>query len=333
MMRSSLDRGRADAIRAEEAPQREVENRLRETRLGALRADLEFETKARERDAADYTRAEAAFGNFQKMTDAMDWSRPDSLKQYQSLQKQFVPEITRHKSVLGKFTAYNQAVMASQDFTDKMTMATQLADMRKQLVNAGLGAEAMGIGKEVESGRKTMEEAIAEFSDMLRYTTQKEKAETQANAERLRAIAPQINADAKIDAIEARLYAEQEGGFGGTSRGERGEKMDELSKMEAKSLIDRIDKASEAYRVLPPHEGEKRRSALRNLNYLKGEYEKLKQSVGQPAAPRAAETPAPAKTVTPAADDKVVVEKNGKRYRLPRRQLEQAQQEGYTLIQ
>ena len=313
---------RADAIRAEEAPQREVENRLRETRLGALRADLEFETKARERDVADYTRAEAAFGNFQKMTDAMDWSRPDSLKQYQSLQKQFVPEITRHKSVMGKFTAYNQAVMASQDFTDKMTMATQLADMRKQLVNAGFGAEAMGIGKSVERGEKSMEDAITEFSELLRSNKQKETEAAQARAVELRR-AP----------WDARMDAEMDGGYGGVSRGERGEKIDELTKMEAKGLLDRISKADEKLRALPLNQTDQRDAALRELNAAKVEYRKLKQSVGQPAAPRAAETPAPAKTVTPAADDKVVVEKGGKRFRLPRRQLEQAQQEGYTLIQ
>jgi hypothetical protein len=313
---------RADAIRAEEAPMREVENRLRETRLGALRADLEFETKARERDVADYTRAEAAFGNFQKMTDAMDWSRPDSLKQYQSLQKQFVPEITRHKSVLGKFTAYNQAVMASQDFTDKMTMATQLADMRKQLVNAGYGAEAMGIGKSVERGEKTMEEAITEFSELLRSNKLAETEAAQARAVELRRAS-----------VDARVEGELAGAYGGTSRGERGEKIDELTKMEAKGLLDRIAKADEKLRALPLNQTDMREAALRELNAAKVEYRKLKQSVGQPAAPRAAETPAPAKTVTPAADDKVVVEKGGKRFRLPRRQLEQAQQEGYTLIQ
>lgn len=320
---------RADKIQADEAPQREVEQRLRQKRLEALSTSLQVEEEARQRDAKDLVRADTAFGKFQAMTDAMDWSRPDALQQYQSLQKQFVPDITRHKSVLGKFNAYNQAVMGSQDFTDKMTMATTMADMRRQLINAGFGAEAMAAGKAVERGEKTMEEAITEFSDLLRSNKEQETRDKFDRDVQLRR-AP----------TDARVEGEMIGAYGGTSRGERGEKMDELTKMEAKSLLDRIEKANEAYRVLPPNESEKRRSALRNLNNLKGQYDKLKQSMkaaephytGNAEANRQpAETPA--KVSAPATDEKVVVEKGGKRFRLPRRQLEQAQQEGYTLIE
>lgn len=259
---------RADKIQAEEAAERQVKLTLLRRNLEQTERENLVNEEARQRDAKDLVRADTAFGKFQAMTDAMDWSRPDALQQYQSLQKQFVPEITRHKSVLGKFNAYNQAVMGSQDFTDKMTMATTMADMRRQLINAGYGAEAMAAGKAVERGEKTMEEAITEFSDLLRSNKEQETRDKFDRDVQLRR-AP----------TEAKVEGEMIGDYGGTSQGERGEKMDELTKMEAKSLLDRIGEADKALRVLPTNDTVKREAALRELQAAKIEYRKLKQSM------------------------------------------------------
>lgn len=326
-----IARQRQDAIRAEEAPDREMERRLRAKRLEQLSSQMLVEDEARRRDAADLVRSDTAFNEFQKNAEALDWSRPDALKTYQSLQKQFVPSITRHKSGMAKFQAYNAAVMGSQDYTAKMATATQMADLRKQLIDEGLGAESFAIGKSVERGEKSVEDAVSEFADLLKHTReQKEQRKFEQQVQLRRA------------PTEARIDGELMGAYGGTSRGERGERVDDLTKMEAKSLIDRIDKADEALRTIPPSETSKREEALRNLNSAKAQYRKLKESLksggsasapvhdnsnGQPAA-RSANVTTPA-----GGDDKVVVEKDGKRFRLPRHQLEQAQNEGYSLVQ
>ena len=162
------------ALEERQQTERELDGEVDRKRRNELSQQWEFEMAAKKADAARLLESETAFNKFGEVIQSIDWSSPDSLKQYGQAVNLHIPTIAKHESTLKKWEAVHRATMDNASFTQAKMADIQLVDLQKQLAQRDLGPTGMAIAADVKAGKLTQSEAIARAQELIDQRDEKE---------------------------------------------------------------------------------------------------------------------------------------------------------------